>query len=343
MAKILISDTHIGSPDATLANFEELKRVVREAGEPEEIFLLGDIMDLWVKPLPEALRVASPFFRAIMELGPERIVYVPGNHDHHLKSMGEEDLVLSGSKFDPYPPSFLRDIPSLRKFLERVGSSAEVGTEAEVKVESSYPLYELNSGIYLTHGHYFDRMQVGNVGGLSFDMIKLYPEDLEDRSLMSELEILSPMGLDVRSLSIKDVALSEVEKYFDWLYESLYRNSLYQELVTAERISWNVFTAIKSPLLFIYRKLGRKPLEAIADRAIRVISEITGSEPRAVIFGHTHRPGIVSKGGKVVMNCGAWVKGKGSLIVIDDGYAELREYESVGSKLLLKRSERVFL
>ncbi len=331
MTKIVISDTHLGSPNATLSDFDEFKRVLKEANNDlEEIILLGDIVDLWVKTLPEALKIALPFFRAIGELRPEKVVYVPGNHDHHFKVMGEEELTISEPSHS-YPSSFLKDIPPLRKILEK---------ELDADIEVRYPIYDLNGlKIYLTHGHYFDRMQVG-LTNLSIDAMKFYSEDLVEELALNEF--LSSIGLDAKSisLSVRSVSLSEVERYFDWLYESLYRNSLYPELVTAERTSWNVITLIRSPLLFIYRKLGRKPLATVADRAIRIVSEITQSEPHAIIFGHTHRPGIVLREDNIVMNCGAWVKGKGSFIAIEDNYAELREYESVDGRLLLKRSKK---
>ncbi len=67
------------------------------------------------------------------------------------------------------------------------------------------------------------------------------------------------------------------------------------------------------------------------------------SEPDVIIFGHTHEPGLEKRSGKVAVNSGAWVGGRGTMLLIDDIGLKLRTCERVGDALREVYSRRVDL
>jgi UDP-2,3-diacylglucosamine pyrophosphatase LpxH len=147
--------------------FSTLKLVSQ--GRLDLLVLLGDVIDLTVGRAPEPWVIAREFLAELVEQVPfERLVYIPGNHDHHVWVLLAEYEEL------------LKKIDSLKRPL--VGQndpSLELGTiypyhtpmhelfpkVAQKCVWFAYPFYTFppgNLGNYkcrfvFHHGHYFDR------------------------------------------------------------------------------------------------------------------------------------------------------------------------------------------
>ena len=85
---IAISDMHFGDETQLLNDRQLVDRfteVLSGRGPVEELVLLGDLLDLWVKTLVPAIREGRRFIEGIAGLdNVEKIVYVPGNHDHQV-------------------------------------------------------------------------------------------------------------------------------------------------------------------------------------------------------------------------------------------------------------------
>jgi len=87
---IVVSDLHLGEEvgEATFAGQTKIEAFAQELealGEIEELILLGDILELALAPLSQVTEQMAALFQRIYEI-PKKIVYVPGNHDHHIWS-----------------------------------------------------------------------------------------------------------------------------------------------------------------------------------------------------------------------------------------------------------------
>jgi UDP-2,3-diacylglucosamine pyrophosphatase LpxH len=86
----VISDTHLGDRLSTVdgKTGEILRSAVAELGELDQVILLGDIFDFWQSPVEDSLERGREAISGLFTLeNVKRIVYVPGNHDHHVCRM----------------------------------------------------------------------------------------------------------------------------------------------------------------------------------------------------------------------------------------------------------------
>lgn len=151
MRALVISDTHFGAWTGRDLLREEffLERLAPQLEGIDELVFLGDLFDFLFGSVADAVESADGLLRLIAEnLGGKRLVFLAGNHDHHLVHRDEEDRLeaaLVGSApatGDAAPgPAFFR------AFLER--------RLPGVEVEIAYPTYEFG-GVLCTHGHYLD-------------------------------------------------------------------------------------------------------------------------------------------------------------------------------------------
>ena len=97
---VALSDLHLGEPEGllydsndpynaiqiTVAKIQELARGGSDFHDGiEELILIGDIVDLSEAPAEEAFRNTRAFLsKLIASVDIDKIVYVPGNHDHHM-------------------------------------------------------------------------------------------------------------------------------------------------------------------------------------------------------------------------------------------------------------------
>ncbi len=151
MRALAISDTHFGAwtgRDLLREDFF-LERLAPRLEGIDELIFLGDLFDFLFGSVEEAVTAADGLLDLIAaKLAGKRLVFLAGNHDHHLVHRDAENRleaalaggspVASGSA--PGPAYF-------RAFLERKLPGVEI--------EIAYPTYEFG-GVLCTHGHYLD-------------------------------------------------------------------------------------------------------------------------------------------------------------------------------------------
>jgi UDP-2,3-diacylglucosamine pyrophosphatase LpxH len=151
MRALVISDTHFGAWTGRdlLAEDLFLERLAPALDGVDELIVLGDLFDFLFGSVEEAVEAASGLLALLADrMNGGRLVFLAGNHDHHLVHRDEEDRLeaaLAGQPALTTPdapgPVFFLD------FLER--------NLPGVEVEIAYPTYEFG-GVLCTHGHYLD-------------------------------------------------------------------------------------------------------------------------------------------------------------------------------------------
>jgi UDP-2,3-diacylglucosamine pyrophosphatase LpxH len=151
MRALVISDTHFGAWTGRDILKEEfaLERLAPQLDDVDELIFLGDLFDFLFGSVADAVAAAGPLLALIAEkMAGGRLVFLAGNHDHHLVHRDEENRLeeaLAGTAGEGNgsgsgPPFF-------QEFLERKLPGVEV--------EIAYPTYSFGE-VLLTHGHYLD-------------------------------------------------------------------------------------------------------------------------------------------------------------------------------------------
>lgn len=150
MRALVISDTHFGAWTGRDLLREEffLERLAPQLEGIDELIFLGDLFDFLFGAVDEAVAAADGLLALIGErMAGKKLVFLAGNHDHHLVHRDEEDR-LESRLAEGAAPAVNRPGPwFFRAFLER--------RLPEVEVEIAYPTYEF-AGVLCTHGHYLD-------------------------------------------------------------------------------------------------------------------------------------------------------------------------------------------
>jgi UDP-2,3-diacylglucosamine pyrophosphatase LpxH len=149
MRALVISDTHFGAWTGRDLLAEEffLKRLAPALDDVDELIFLGDLFDFLFGAVEDAVDAADGLLRLIAEkMAGGRLVFLAGNHDHHLVHRDDEDRLetklASGHRPTVPPgPGFFRE------FLER--------RLPGVEIEIAYPTYRVGD-VLCTHGHYLD-------------------------------------------------------------------------------------------------------------------------------------------------------------------------------------------
>ena len=185
---VVFSDLHLGkdegylfSPDPNYqSNKKALVELLKAYAPFDEIILNGDILDLAAAGLDAVYSEVRNFFQLVAELEPvKRIVYVPGNHDHHFwRFMGEEIHVTGRVKKGESPPGH-GDYP--RCFVDRRYSSKDPAHKPHILLTHLWPedsagwvpefvvkyphhlvrVPQENSGFknyLITHGHFLESL-----------------------------------------------------------------------------------------------------------------------------------------------------------------------------------------
>jgi UDP-2,3-diacylglucosamine pyrophosphatase LpxH len=157
MRALVISDTHFGAWTGRDLLREEffLERLAPQLEGIDELIFLGDLFDFLFGSVGEAVDASDRLLQLIAEkLAGKRLVFLAGNHDHHLVHRDAEDRLeaqlaagrsplLTGEPAD----SSASGPGYFRSFLAR--------RLPGIEVEVAYPTYSF-AGVLCTHGHYLD-------------------------------------------------------------------------------------------------------------------------------------------------------------------------------------------
>ncbi len=161
-AALVISDTHFGAWTGRDLLREEffLERLAPQLDGIDELIFLGDLFDFLFGSVGGAVDASDGLLRLIAEKLPgKRLVFLAGNHDHHLVHRDAENR-LEAQLAAGFSPPDLAEAHRLstddeaksgpgffRSFLTR--------RLPGVEVEIAYPTYSF-AGVLCTHGHYLD-------------------------------------------------------------------------------------------------------------------------------------------------------------------------------------------
>jgi UDP-2,3-diacylglucosamine pyrophosphatase LpxH len=149
MRALVISDTHFGAWTGRDLLREEffLARLAPQLDDVDELIFLGDLFDFLFGSVDEAVDAADGLLRLIAEkMVGGRLVFLAGNHDHHLVHRDDEDR-LETKLASGHQPTFPPGPGFFREFLER--------RLPGVEIEIAYPTYRCGE-VLCTHGHYLD-------------------------------------------------------------------------------------------------------------------------------------------------------------------------------------------
>jgi UDP-2,3-diacylglucosamine pyrophosphatase LpxH len=158
---LVISDTHFGAWTGRDLLREDcyLERLAPQLEEIDELIFLGDLFDFLFGSVGDAVDASDGLLRLIAaKLPSKRLVFLAGNHDHHLVHRDAENrleaILASGltptgaNGLDGADPSGEAPGPGFfRSFLAR--------RLPGVEVEIAYPTHSF-AGVLCTHGHYLD-------------------------------------------------------------------------------------------------------------------------------------------------------------------------------------------
>ena len=338
---LVVSDLHLGTRAGSdvLRRDGVLEELLGALDGIDRLILLGDTLELRQGDARAVLARARPALERLGErLGERPVVLVPGNHDHAL---------LGGWLAQRPGPLELeqRCAPRETSFV----AEEFAALLAPARLEVAYPGLWLADGVYATHGHYLDlhmtvptieRLAVSVSGRVSLDGGRRWD--------------------DARSVDDYEAVVSPV---YAWVYAAAQSGRASEAIEGGRTVkAWNALRpgragALRSrafPLVFpsavrALNAAGLGPLRSELSTAelrragLRAVSEVVERlriDARHVIFGHTHRAGMLdgdepaewlTPNGARLHNAGSWVFSRafssdpespywpGTAVLVEDG------------------------
>jgi hypothetical protein len=314
---LVVSDLHLGSRSGSdvLRREGVLEPLLHALDGVDRLVLLGDTLELRQADVHSVLAAARPVLERLGErLGERPVVIAAGNHDHALLNAWFErrrDPLGLEQRISPATASFAAE--TLAQML------------SPALVEIAYPGVWLADGVYALHGHQLDLH-------MTMPTIERVAVALSARVALSGTRRWD----DVRSVDDYEAVIAPV---YAWAHAAA-QSGRPSDTVGGGRTvkAWNALRpggrgALRAralPLAFPWlvraaNALGLGPLRADVStqelgeaglRAISVVVERLGIPARHVIFGHTHRGGMLegdepaqwlTPNGVQLHNTGSWV------------------------------------
>ena len=338
---LLVSDLHLGTRAGSdvLSRDGVLDALLDALEGIDRLVFLGDVLELRQGGARTVLERARTVLERLGErMGERPIVLVPGNHDH----------ALIGGWLERRPGALgleQRCLPGEASFVAEALASMLAPAHTEV----AYPGLWVADGVYATHGHYLDlhmtvptieRLAVSVSGRLSLDGRRRWD--------------------DVRSVDDYEAVLSPV---YAWVYAAAQSGRPSEAIEGGRTVkAWNALRpargrALRSrafPFVFpwavralngaglgpLSSELSGTELRRAGLRAASEVVERLAIRARHVIFGHTHRAGMIegdepaewlTPSGARLHNAGSWVFSgafssgpespywPGSAVLVEDG------------------------
>lgn len=293
---LALSDLHLGEPegllrdrgvniiDVVVAKVSELAR----GGEGledgiEELILIGDIADLSEAREERAYTNTKVFLTALLEkVLVDKIIYVPGNHDHHLwveilkDHYGKDNY----EECTPKTELAIKDQDNLKKALTKNWFLPDFYKGV---VEIHYPFYHLRSGggyFIFDHGHLFSSILTRIAGSVS---------NLE------EMEKKTQGFMEAIWFREKTSPWTKIREWgYDWS-------------------RW-LFLRAKYPTRGVSFKEDATPVfdDGLRERIVKYLEGMVKVDEAAMkdfhlVFGHTHHGGRVLKGDRKVRVNGSFI------------------------------------
>lgn len=320
MKTAIISDLHLGARFGTdvLRQREPRRALLDELEDVQRLVLLGDALELRHGPMEEALEAARPFFEELGEAFAGReVVFVAGNHDHHLAGDILRPLELPGAAVPLGLESRARPSPS-----SALGWIA--GRMGEAEVSLAYPGLFVRPDVYATHGHYLDaHLTIPRVECLAIGAVeKLVGRLPEGPRTPADYEaVLAPVyalshQLAQAASSSRGVAVSDASaRVWTRVSPASGRRDLGARLLGDVAIPTAVAALNRAGFGPFRARLTGAELRRAGLEAMAAVVSGLGIEARHVVFGHTHRAGpedgeagFELAGGGALLNCGSWIE-----------------------------------
>jgi len=338
---VVISDVHLGQnlPECTFADPGNVDRFVTELtrlGKINQLVLLGDFLELALSPMATALIQMEVFFDGIHKIHSRigKIVYVPGNHDHHIWTLHVERkmvdrMEIRGKGEDFISPDYVGNtFAGAESFL-----SGYLSSELKNKWEIKYPIHEitLSNGktCLLHHGH-----QIYGIGVRLLSLREALKEVRKKRASREKMLI---------ELELQNIGVYELLWYYLELSESMRERLKTQWKKNGDLGAFAVVAneiADKRPVSFVssvYNSFLGKPEDqgrAIVEtkQEIKDYLELLGKRPDCLVYGHSHIPKLVYTTelrcdipASIIGNCGSWLD-------------ERRKYQNYNTYIVLNRN-----
>ncbi len=153
MRTLVVSDLHLGSASgADVLRRPGPRAVLLDAlHDVDRLVLLGDVLELRHGPRRDALAAARPFFEELgRAFAGREVVVVAGNHDHALV----ESWLRRRDESPAHEPLALEQRFRAEEASAMLATLAEWASPA--RVGAAYPGLWLRPDVYATHGHHLD-------------------------------------------------------------------------------------------------------------------------------------------------------------------------------------------
>jgi UDP-2,3-diacylglucosamine pyrophosphatase LpxH len=309
MRALVISDTHFGAWTGRDLLREEvfLERLAPALEGVDELIFLGDLFDFLFGSVGEAVDASDGLLRLIAERLPgKRLVFLAGNHDHHLVHRDAENRLEAALAGGAVPP----DLAEAHGLAVSGEGSAGPGPGffrsflarrlPGVEVEIAYPTYEFG-GVLCTHGHYLDpHARLSGSRG--------------SRLLTRTLWGIATGGPE-QPKTIEDYE-SVITLLTEWLYiaaQMPHGTHAQQNVFRAAGRAGKIESALKLPLRGLHRLRGERPVPGEdeprplypsasvvspsdpSEHALEAFAQVVanlGWRERSdrIVFAHTHQP-----------------------------------------------------
>ncbi len=353
---VCLSDMHLGAEGSLLTNMPEgstqadplnaspvlqdlvvcLAELIRrneDQSRKPTLILLGDILELALANDNVAAMVFWRFLEKSMEKDHklfDNIIYIPGNHDHHLwESARETQYVLRylpGKDVLDIPPwhatnIFMTDDPNPVPSFFLNALLHHYDHLKDITINTAYPNFGLmkgNRGVIFHHGHFIESIYqlMTTLKNLIFpeqkDLIrKVWDLEAENFAWIdffwSTMGRSGEFGKDVEIIYDKMQSEAQFRKLLNTLAESLaekYNITGLGDWMDSQ-VTKMILNGVVNKIVKTERTLGDQPLSPDAEQGlleyvngplqIQIVHECTERHwyfPREVtfVFGHTHKP-----------------------------------------------------
>ena len=319
---LVVSDLHLGSRSGSdvLRHAGAVEALIAALDGVDRLVLLGDTLELRHDPPHQVLDRARGMLRTLGQaLGGRTVVIVPGNHDHALGA----DWFAGRTA-----PFTLEQRCAPRSASAAAGELAALLAPAAVEV--AYPGLWLADGVYATHGHYLDvhmtvptmeRIALAVSGRVALNGARRW----DDARTVADYEaVITPVYAWVDAAARTGRASETIHggrtiRAWDALAPGRPRVRSLRELPTRALpalFPLAVGTLNAAGLGPLRSELSMEELRRAGLRAMSEVVERLRIDARHVIFGHTHRAGMLpddqqaewlTPNGVRLHNTGSWV------------------------------------
>ncbi len=294
---VVLSDLHFGiGKKASLENKTTSDKFTRELKnhneDVEKIILLGDVFDFWQARPNKAIESSISFFKAISELNTD-IIYVVGNHDHHLVMMDHEARFIENLRETGtiQEMEFSHNIVNLENFLNKICPTSSISIK--------YPYHMENisgKGFVFWHGHHLDFFQT-LIPKLMTSKIKKFFQ-----TLISKMIGRVPYYPDDER---------EFETIMSHTYENLYQSAFVGEYAAIENGLWSIPKTAGAFWGGVCKTLRYTSVERQYKSILNFVRKYHTEDPiSCFVYGDTHKADIYQKNKNqlLAVNSGCWIR-----------------------------------